>query len=342
MFNLFVCLSSCNIDVSFVKKPYPVSVANNFIFSNNILTLFYPCESKSICSDYKLFLPRGRYKFETWGADGGDYENNAGGKGGYSCAEIALNARTCLYVSIGGKGEFDENYTIQKGGYNGGGDGIKDSKASYVGVGGGGATDIRISSNTLYNRVMVSGGGGGSGKDKLSTGCGGGIQGGSVATNSYNIQRYSCVMSGANQTSPGISQSAGIPGGLAIEASFGYGGSFTNEIPGWHSGGGGGGWYGGARGCVFSKSGSGGSGFIFTKDSIVPEGYKLSSKYQMENGYLLSGCANGIPEINRSGNGAARITFLGNNYLFAYVETCSYQKRNRVSFVFIYIIIVIS
>lgn len=77
-------------------------------------------------------------------------------RGGYSEGEIKLTKGTKLYVYVGGRGNHGTStaYTAHSGGgYNGGGN------AGYGGGGGGGATDIRIGGDTLYDRVIVAGGG---------------------------------------------------------------------------------------------------------------------------------------------------------------------------------------
>ena len=98
-----------------------------------------------------ITLIPGNYKLEVWGAEGGTYTSYSvpGGKGGYSVGNVKLDAETNLYIYSGG------TTTSDRGGYNGG------SNAVTRGFGGGGATDIRINGNTLYDRVIVAGGGGG-------------------------------------------------------------------------------------------------------------------------------------------------------------------------------------
>ena len=145
-------------------------------------TFFYPCTSSVTCKPYLLFLKRGTYKIELWGAQGGDarlansetMQENIGGKGGYVSGIIRLTQSTQMYLFVGGRGQ-DQNSTEQyaygKGGYNGGGDGgidLYDSSLPESGAGGGGSTDIRLTDNqtnpiiSLKSRIMVAAGGGGS------------------------------------------------------------------------------------------------------------------------------------------------------------------------------------
>ena len=106
-------------------------------------------------------LPKGVYKLEVWGAQGGSYgTNSTGGNGGYSIGIITLTAETVLYIYVGGQGTYNTTpRSFVAGGFNGGG------KAGYhYGGSGGGASDIRIGTDSLYSRVIVAGGaGGGSG-----------------------------------------------------------------------------------------------------------------------------------------------------------------------------------
>ena len=55
-------------------------------------------------------LPKGTYKLECWGAQGGYSSSNSGievgmgGKGGYSAGTITLNQKTLIYIYTGGVG----------------------------------------------------------------------------------------------------------------------------------------------------------------------------------------------------------------------------------------------
>lgn len=121
-------------------------------------------------------LPKGSYKLQCWGAQGGSNASassysitaKSGGKGGYSEGIITIPQKTTVRVYVGGKG------SSSSGGYNGGGSTTGSSsystgtsgQAGYVyGTsrmgGGGGATDIRLSDGSLYSRIIVAGGGSG-------------------------------------------------------------------------------------------------------------------------------------------------------------------------------------
>ena len=101
----------------------------------------------------------GTYRLEVWGAQGGSTHTSPahlGGVGGYSVGTITFNTATTLYVYVGGKGQTAKTSNDKYvGGYNGGG-----GAYLYSGTGGG-ASDIRIGEKTLYNRLIVAGGGSG-------------------------------------------------------------------------------------------------------------------------------------------------------------------------------------
>lgn len=86
----------------------------------------------------------GYYGFELYGGQGGNKGSYQGGKGGYIKTVIKLNKGDVLYINVGG----GSGNT-----FNGGGKG-SDSN-------GGGATDIRLNSNLIKDRIFVAGGGGG-------------------------------------------------------------------------------------------------------------------------------------------------------------------------------------
>jgi hypothetical protein len=50
-----------------------------------------------------ITLPKGTYKLECWGAQGGSYNTTyVGGKGGYSYGTLTLTEDTILYLYAGG------------------------------------------------------------------------------------------------------------------------------------------------------------------------------------------------------------------------------------------------
>ena len=248
---------------------------------------------------------------QVWGAQGGTYGSYTGGRGGYSVGTISnLSGISQFNVYVGGAGS-----TNTTGGWNGGGDGV------INGRGGGGGTDIRVNGGTLYDRIIVAGGGGGAGISYGSAnpaGCGGGAYGGDGY---YNYVSGSYV-TGANRSGGGATPTQGGISWNSITSTrgtFGQGGDAYN----YSCGGGGGGWYGGG-GAYDSDSdsdgryGGGGSGYVWTSStaSNAPSGYNVSSDYYLTGAQTIAGntsftAPGGGTETGHTGNGYARITFEG-------------------------------
>lgn len=262
-----------------------------------------------------ILLPVGKYKLEAWGAGGGTYTTTTarGGLGGYASGTLQTIEPQGLIIYAGGAGTAytTSTYTSQGGGgFNGGGG------AGYRGGGGGGASDFRLRYDSLYSRILVAGGGGGSycydTTYKAIGGHGGGFDG---STGAY----YS---SGSNYTGKGASLIAGGAGGTANSTNyngkagtFGAGGSTGykyNSTSYYSAGGGGGGWYGGGGAGNYSSTsrnyaagGGGGSSYYWNADTAAyyPEGCLLSEDDYLESGYSQAG-------INLN-NGKCLITVLG-------------------------------
>ena len=257
-------------------------------------------------------FPAGTYKLEVWGAQGGNYDTNYGGAGGYSVGTLTITEDTDFYVYVGGQPTpLATNATATPGGYNGGGAGFNRSYSGVYtyGQGGGGGTDIRIGQDSLYARVIVAGGGGGSASngDEKATKYGGGLTGG------CDLDHYA-----GSQTSGGT---YGNPG------SFSEGGAAYTDKSNYKygSGGGGGGWYGGAAIQNAADSGpfeyrtanGGGSGYVYTSETATdyPSGCLLNSIYYLTEAQTIAGntsfpSPNGGTETGHEGNGYARITVL--------------------------------
>lgn len=247
-------------------------------------------------------LPKGTYKLECWGAQGGYSSSNSGievgmgGKGGYSAGTITLNQKTLIYIYTGGVGSISGNGKAD-GGFPNGGSSWASSTSEGAG-GGGGSSDIRIGTDSLYARVIVAGGGGGGGEDNETGGYGGGETGGTSGS--------------------------GIPGSqTAPSGYFGIGGHTSYD-----GGGGGGGWYGaypaggqttpstGISGSDTSGS-PGGSGYVYTSAtaSNYPSGCLLNSSYYLSAAKTIAGNTSftsptGSSETGHSGNGYCRITVI--------------------------------
>ncbi|MFI3211276.1 MAG: glycine rich domain-containing protein [Peptostreptococcaceae bacterium] len=129
----------------------------------------------------------GIYKFEAWGAEGGDNKYYWGqnvpvlgstasvattNNGAYAEGQSYLNKGDTIYVYVGGRGQDEtsdinaHSRVVENGGWNGGGNGFGAASA-----GGGGATDFRLnndlesakftSKSADDTRILVAGGGGG-------------------------------------------------------------------------------------------------------------------------------------------------------------------------------------
>jgi hypothetical protein len=267
--------------------------------------------------NYKTFIAplTGTYTFEAWGASGGgSLDQTVGshaGLGGYTKGNINLNAGEKIYVYVGGSG-FYTTTDHSGGGYNGGGS--AGSGCCGGNGGGGGATDFRLvngvwnNSQSLYSRIMVSGAGGGNdndlgtfgGSDDGSGGAGGGLNG----ENAKSDGVYSPNTGGTQILGVlGVGQSANVStdtGG----AGGGYrGGIATNHCNG--GGGGGSSFISGYTGCDAINS----SGI----NTGQPNHYsgKIFTNMQMIDGNSSMPNPDGGTETGHSGNGYARITYIG-------------------------------
>ena len=259
-------------------------------------------------------LPKGVYKLEVWGAQGGYRSSSTyGGKGGYSVGTITLTKETNVYVYVGGSG----NTGGTSGGFNGGG-----ARRTYKG--GGGASDIRIGQDSLYARVIVAGGGGSDGAKNKKGMYGGGTAGGSTSE-SFGTGGYGGTQTGVSSSSwQTTAHSTSTTTQAGAYAGFGFGGngiyrSNSAGGAGGYGGAGGGGWYGGSGSYPDpsgddDRGGGGGSGFVWT-GSNAPSGYLLGSKYYLTNASTIAGNASmpsisGGTETGHTGNGYARITVI--------------------------------
>lgn len=264
-------------------------------------------------------LPKGTYKLECWGAQGGYSSSNSGievgmgGKGGYSAGTITLNQKTLIYIYTGGVGSISGNGKAD-GGFPNGGSSWASSTSEGAG-GGGGSSDIRIGTDSLYARVIVAGGGGGGGEDNETGGYGGGETGGTSGS--------------------------GTPGSqTAPSGYFGIGGHTSYD-----GGGGGGGWYGAypAGGQTTPATGSsgsdtsgspGGSGYVYTSAtaSNYPSGCLLNSSYCLTDAQTIAGnnsftSPTGSSETGHSGNGYCRITVIECSNTALYVRINNSMKK---------------
>ena len=184
--------------------------------------------------------------FDLHGAQGENFLEPQGipGLGGRATATIAVTPGASIQVNVGGQGA-----AFGAAGFNGGGGG-----AFGAGGGGGGASDIRVGGNELDDRVLVAGGGGGTGNcafiEQGTDGGDGGGENGEDATGPGEALGCGTDGGGGTQTDGG---SATAP---ATDGAFGFGG----DAGGGAGGGGGGGWYGGGGGLGILGGGGGGGG----------------------------------------------------------------------------------
>lgn len=130
-------------------------------------------------------LPKGKYKLQCWGAQGGTSygsSSGVGSKGGYSEGVLTLTEKTTLYIFVGGQGSRGSSTSLVNGGWNGGGASVGYTSYNSGGTNGysypacgGGATDISTvtssmsyssgrtnrSAASLLARCIVAGGGAG-------------------------------------------------------------------------------------------------------------------------------------------------------------------------------------
>lgn len=266
-----------------------------------------------------ITLPKGTYKLECWGAQGGYSSSNSGievgmgGKGGYSVGTITLNQKTPIYIYAGGVGSISGNGKAD-GGFPNGGSSWASSTSEGAG-GGGGSSDIRIGTDSLHARVIVAGGGGGGGEDNETGGYGGGETGGTSGS--------------------------GTPGSqTAPSGYFGIGGHTSYD-----GGGGGGGWYGACpaggqttpatSNSGYDTSGSpGGSGYVYTSSTAknYPNGCLVNSTHYLTNAKTIAGnnsfiSPTGSSETGHSGNGYCRITVIECNSTALYAKVNNSLKK---------------
>ena len=208
-------------------------------------------------------------RIDAFGASGA---GSAPGSGGHVQATIPVTSGTRLAIYVGGAG------SGATGGYNGGGDAGEagSCKSCLAGSGGGGASDVRADGDGLSDRIMVAGGGGGTGAYAWSGYGVGGNGGGSIGGFGRRGSGYGC----GGGPGKGGTQSAGGAGGVGNSCYNGSGGhegasgtagdggagGSGASYGGGTGGGGGGGYYGGGgggsggEGDSFSGGGGGGAG----------------------------------------------------------------------------------
>ena len=236
---------------------YTFNVAQNAAETKSITTDadFYYLARKYDCTQkVETFtaLEDGAYTLECWGAQGHNYNNYQGGKGGYVTGGYTMYKGTSIYICVGG---YDNGYNNRIPNVN------------KPGSAGGGATSITTTSrgvlrefNNHRGEVLLVAGGGGAqdaGEGAPVAGVGGGETGGSGTGGSASYG------TGGTQTGPGsnvLRNSKNCP--KNYKAGFGYGGvacirdSNRKDDYGAH---GGAGYYGGGGSQMSGPAGGGSS-----------------------------------------------------------------------------------
>lgn len=275
------------------------AIENKFYYSNNALQgpvdLSHIKTGDILNFDYTgavqaIALPKGIYKLECWGAQGGYSSSNSGievgmgGKGGYSVGTITLNQKTPIYIYAGGVGSISGNGKADGGFPNGGSSWA--SNTSEGAGGGGGSSDIRIGTDSLHARVIVAGGGGGGGEDNETGGYGGGETGGTSGS--------------------------GTPGSqTAPSGYFGIGGHTS------YDGGGGGG-----SGYVYTSS----TAKNYPNGCLVNSTHYLTNAKTIA-GNTSFPSPSGTSETGHSGNGYCRITVIECNSTALYGKLNGSMKK---------------
>jgi hypothetical protein len=292
-------------------------------FANNCNIINY------VCSPYIYVFDPGVYLLEVWGASGGNasitHTNGVsqyptyGGKGGYSNGTIRILQQTNAFIYVGEKGFVVTETNKNSSGTFGGGNLTISCTGSGHGCIGGGASDIRLNSDSLYSRVIVAGGGGGTaGGMTYKVGTNGGDAGGKEGYKGFDdVDPINYYTIGATQETGGKTHGCSYTP-IGFDGEFGLGGGSNNGNGTNYGGSGGGGWFGGAGGA-HRVSGSGGSGYAFNETSYKPPYFLLSQSYYLTSASVLDGKAEfPIPseyinnyslERGHIGNGAVRITY---------------------------------
>jgi hypothetical protein len=297
---------------------------NKVFITNEYVSLPFPCSDSTDCTYYSVTLELGTYDLEVWGAQGGNDTHFPtsvfGGRGGYSKGTVQLNSKTTLFVYVGGSGTGST------------------SGVHWGCTGGGGGTDFRLQNgmwndtNGLKTRIIVAGGGGGGMGQNYSGAAYLGNDGGGTTAPTFTGSGY--TVTGATQTSGGSSSTTGAS--VAV-GSFGYANpniyGNTNSKGGYNGGarGSGGGWWGG---CTSPRTGSGGSGFVYTTSNSQ---CSASSDYYLYNASTFSGNTNFLSpyggfEVGHRGNGFARITNINSRSSSNYLSRlCNHYCSNNAN-----------
>ena len=294
--------------------------------------------------DEPYIVPRtGKYKIETWGAQGGTEQWSlypSYNYGAYSVGVSELTSGDLLHVNVGGQGRGSTGSTfnqpwqggggssnhVNTGGYNGGGDGTQHQNEMFSNSGGG-ATHIATvpgllkdlssykdtgGTNVSNEILIVSAGGGAKGCWKTNNNTNGYIaSGGGYSSNSGSYSNGG----GGSGTLAGSTQTSG--------SSFGLGATGIS--------GGGGGWYGGKTASQMSAGGSSyiASSNLISSNDIIKHmtGYSVATSSEDDTRTQTTACHNQNPieDCSKEGNGYAKITLLETETMLASLNVDSVE-----------------
>ena len=272
--------------------------------------------------------------------------NTVVGRGAYVSGSTLISKNAILYIYVGQGLKNATSRLVISGGWNGGGSSARDNDNNDTGGGGGGATDIRVESgswdnvSSLRSRISVASGGGGTATSDYLSGSTTTAQHGGGIYNAGTL--YDRVKKVLTVTANQVSGNA-----------FGIGYTPTDQKWPNGSGGSGGGWYGGLySGDSNGSYGVGGSSYISGHTgsvavastsssspksgcttgttnnacSISPYGYTFTNTIMIDGaGYKWTNTKGALQQmpnpsggyyasgVGHSGNGYARITWLGTN-----------------------------
>lgn len=282
-------------------------------FPSSSVDFTFECPNKFICKPYEYELLPGKYLFELWGGQGGVSDKTIDCcYGGYVAANVTIRSKRKIYIFVGPSGYYGKiNHPPL---FNGGGSNYIGTATVYSGTGGS-ASDVRWGMS-LFDRFLVSAGGGGSCVGYVGKfykgGSAGGLTGYTGEGNSVWPQ-WPTGGSGGMQDGPGLGKFQ------ANYAKFGEGGNGSGIA--YAGAGGGGGYYGG--GGSYETGGGGGSSFIHQNyKGVILSGEEMMSE------------PDGSRRKGHIGDGLVRITVFYDEMIFL----CSMKIRYHSNF-FVFAII---
>ena len=295
---------------------------------------------------YYVYLPKGQYLFQCWGASGGGAYEGSPGKGRYASGIISLDKGRTFYIYVGKKGTTTNipqfNYANDNVWYRHGG----------------AATDIRLEKGnnwydfySLASRIIVAGGGGAF--ERINGGNAGGLIGETIV----NVSGYRAAEGGTQIR--GGSNASWSTYGHGTSGKFGIAGNgYCNDNTQTRCDegcGGGSGYYGGG-GLPYAGSGGGGSSYISgyegcdsiskesTEDNITHTGSPIHFSGLFFYDPVLKGgnesiiSPKGTRTTGNEGDGFARISIISGSLKYA---TYCFKKPSYLN-LFVYTVLIYS